>query len=1432
MKLGFPRSQPGSVKPPSEIKPEAVGLPAPLKVPPPEPKPWWIVVVAVGVVGIVVGMVVVSFASGARTFNGAYSIFPLMIIFGVVSMLFGGRFGGGQQMSRGKMDAMRARFMLVLDDLRERVGRAADALDTNYRWYHPPVDTLEAALGGPRMWERSPTGKDSWFGVARVGVGMTALTEAEAVVFSEPQDMPTEIEMEPATGKALQEFVRYQSVCYGTPALISLLVEPGYRLGGERDQALALMRSLLAQLTFSHGPDHLRLIVVTGDEQEWDWVKWLPHAGDPKIEDAAGPVRMVYTSVGDFANAQFDAVFKGRDAFRPRHAAVHEPVSPMPHTVVVADIDDDSGWQQLVGALGVEGVTFFDLRGGVAPCRGGSRMLRIGQDAVVLAVRRDGQTWAAYEEDGLTFFALADQLSREDAERFAMHMARWRLTEAYEIGDVAEDLTIGRPRDILAYWGITDPAHIDFPKLWAQRSDINSPERLRIPFGNRTDTGELVLLDMKDMNQGGDGPHGVLSGTTGSGKTTALRTLITSIFLGHPPENVQVVLADCKGGAGVKPFEGCPHVSHVITDLEKDQGGLMDRFIDALWGEISRRKQICDSVDADDAEHYNIIREKEARKGNTLPPLPALIVVIDEFKELFRIKQSAPEVLDQIGRQGRSYWVHMLMASQDIDSRAEKLLENVGYRMVLRANTAASAAAAGVPAAVNLPREVGVGYLRTGAAEKLLKFKVESLWREYRKRRDTDEQETVVATAGVDYLEPQLFTTAFLPLPEAITSNGDHPGEVAAQVASVDLALDGIAGIDGQADRDGQGSGDGENEDPSTPTVGLVIRDQLRQIDFEPFRLWCPPLDAPLPIDEVVQMYRGKPWTQDYGSPGDLVFPIGIIDRPYKQDQQPQLVNAAGEGANVMVVGGNGSGKTTTLQSLVCSAALTHTPEAVQFYILALGSPALGSLAELPHVGSVAYALDEDGIRRTVAELMELLATRQRSFPQSGVNGVEQFRRRKFGDEPGPIPDDPYGDVFLVIDDFKALTEDTSTIRGREAIVAQISTLILQGRSYGIHVIVSVLRENNLPLNARHAFPSRIELKLAADIDSQNVKAREAAKVPVGRPGRGMVAQNYPREGVEPVGLHTMTARPALSGTPNEVFDSSSVVAAVRRVAAGYNPAPSVRRLPDALSLADLRTLARTTSSGSPLASVLWGMDEFTRPVSLDGPHLLVTGQAKCGRTTLCRTVLSEIARVYAPGADAAVPDPADPRERAQVWLVTPRRELLQELGGDFLQGWAYQPDGIKALMTDLAGRLADRAPAAGLSLEESLAHQWSGPRMFLIIDDAERLGSGAFDSPLDVRAPNGMTMAQLIGAASDVGLHVLYTRSFGTWINGQRADPIIATMVQANAPLLMMDSNPDPGFIIGRFRGHAMPPGRGLLISSSESARYTQVAIPSGGQN
>ncbi|KAA1244818.1 type VII secretion protein EccCa, partial [Mycobacterium simiae] len=694
-KHGFARPTPA---PAPGLAPVSIELPTPLKVPPPEGKPWWSVVLVIGLIGVVAAMVGVTFASGARSFTGAGSLFPIVMVGGLLAMLFTGR-GGAQQLSRTKLDALRARFLLVLDELRVTTSGLADRLDANYRWYHPPPATLEAALGGVRMWERKADGSDAWFGVARVGVGMTDLVEAQAAVFTEPADMPTDIELEPVTGKVLQEFVRYQTVAYGVPALVSLLVEPGYGLRGPRDRVLGLARALICQLVFSHGSDQLRLVVVTADPGEWDWVKWLPHALDPGVQDGAGPARMVYGSVGGFVAAQQDAlVLRGRGEFRVRHGAAKDPITGLPHTLIVCDTDD-ADWELLGDRAGLGGVTFLDVRGGrlVPACGEPKRVLHIGADAVLAAVPRDPVTWDASGER-TRFFAVADQLGRAEAESFAERMARWRLAEAYEAFEVDSGPRLVA-RDILAYYGIDDAADIDFEALWAPRGDINSPQRLRVPIGNRADNQELFFLDLKEQSQQGHGPHGVMAGTTGSGKTMMLRAVIGSLMLGHPPQNLQFLLADLKGGSGVTPFAGAPHVSQIITDLEDDQS-LMGRFVDALQGEIARRKALCAKAGADDATEYNKIRADQlgAGIGDPLPALPALVVVIDEFAELYRMMANdIAEALDQICRQGRAYWIHLLMASQQIDNRAEKLLENMGYRLALQTKTAAAAAAIGVP---------------------------------------------------------------------------------------------------------------------------------------------------------------------------------------------------------------------------------------------------------------------------------------------------------------------------------------------------------------------------------------------------------------------------------------------------------------------------------------------------------------------------------------------------------------------------------------------------------------------------------------------------------------------------------------------------------------------------------------------------------------
>ncbi|KBI73414.1 type VII secretion system ESX-5 FtsK/SpoIIIE family ATPase EccC5 [Mycobacterium tuberculosis] len=1385
MKRGFARPTPE--KPPV-IKPENIVLSTPLSIPPPEGKPWWLIVVGVVVVGLLGGMVAMVFASGSHVFGGIGSIFPLFMMVGIMMMMLRGMGGGQQQMSRPKLDAMRAQFMLMLDMLRETAQESADSMDANYRWFHPAPNTLAAAVGSPRMWERKPDGKDLNFGVVRVGVGMTR----PEVTWGEPQNMPTDIELEPVTGKALQEFGRYQSVVYNLPKMVSLLVEPWYALVGEREQVLGLMRAIICQLAFSHGPDHVQMIVVSSDLDQWDWVKWLPHFGDSRRHDAAGNARMVYTSVREFAAEQAE-LFAGRGSFTPRHAS-SSAQTPTPHTVIIADVDDPQ-WEYVISAEGVDGVTFFDLTGSSMWTDIPERKLQFDKTGVIEALPRDRDTWMVID-DKAWFFALTDQVSIAEAEEFAQKLAQWRLAEAYE--EIGQRVAHIGARDILSYYGIDDPGNIDFDSLWASRTDTMGRSRLRAPFGNRSDNGELLFLDMKSLDEGGDGPHGVMSGTTGSGKSTLVRTVIESLMLSHPPEELQFVLADLKGGSAVKPFAGVPHVSRIITDLEEDQA-LMERFLDALWGEIARRKAICDSAGVDDAKEYNSVRARMRARGQDMAPLPMLVVVIDEFYEWFRIMPTAVDVLDSIGRQGRAYWIHLMMASQTIESRAEKLMENMGYRLVLKARTAGAAQAAGVPNAVNLPAQAGLGYFRK-SLEDIIRFQAEFLWRDYfQPGVSIDGEEAPALVHSIDYIRPQLFTNSFTPLEVSVGGPDIEP--VVAQPNGEVLESDDI-----------EGGEDEDEEGVRTPKVGTVIIDQLRKIKFEPYRLWQPPLTQPVAIDDLVNRFLGRPWHKEYGSACNLVFPIGIIDRPYKHDQPPWTVDTSGPGANVLILGAGGSGKTTALQTLICSAALTHTPQQVQFYCLAYSSTALTTVSRIPHVGEVAGPTDPYGVRRTVAELLALVRERKRSFLECGIASMEMFRRRKFGGEAGPVPDDGFGDVYLVIDNYRALAEEN------EVLIEQVNVIINQGPSFGVHVVVTADRESELRPPVRSGFGSRIELRLAAVEDAKLVRSRFAKDVPV-KPGRGMVAVNYVRLDSDPqAGLHTLVARPALGSTPDNVFECDSVVAAVSRLTSAQ--APPVRRLPARFGVEQVRELAsRDTRQGVGAGGIAWAISELDlAPVYLnfaENSHLMVTGRRECGRTTTLATIMSEIGRLYAPGASSA-PPPAPGRPSAQVWLVDPRRQLLTALGSDYVERFAYNLDGVVAMMGELAAALAGREPPPGLSAEELLSRSWwSGPEIFLIVDDIQQLPPG-FDSPLHKAVP-------FVNRAADVGLHVIVTRTFGGW-SSAGSDPMLRALHQANAPLLVMDADPDEGFIRGKMKGGPLPRGRGLLMAE-DTGVFVQVA-------
>lgn len=253
-----------------------------------------------------------------------------------------------------------------------------------------------------------------------------------------------------------------------------------------------------------------------------------------------------------------------------------------------------------------------------------------------------------------------------------------------------------------------DPTSVP-PALWrpeeAWRARVRG-QRLRAYLGTDL-AGEPLVIDLKQPAEGGVGPHGILVGATGSGKSEVLRALVLSLIATHGPDVLNLVLVDFKGGATFAGLAAVPHVAGVITNLGDDLQ-LVDRMAAALLAEVVRREELLR-----DAGAVASVGELEGRGGDLLPDL---LVVIDEFAELLVARPEVVDVLGQLGRVGRSLGIHLLLASQRLDEgRLRGLDAHLSYRIGLRVQSPGeSRALLGIPDAAALPTRPGEGYLRTG----------------------------------------------------------------------------------------------------------------------------------------------------------------------------------------------------------------------------------------------------------------------------------------------------------------------------------------------------------------------------------------------------------------------------------------------------------------------------------------------------------------------------------------------------------------------------------------------------------------------------------------------------------------------------------------------------------------------------------------------
>jgi S-DNA-T family DNA segregation ATPase FtsK/SpoIIIE len=900
--------------------------------------------------------------------------------------------------------------------------------------YPDTPGVLRAAHQEGALWERRPAHVD--FGHVRLGLGsVPAAAPVQVSTDGGPLATP-----EPGLAEVAHRLVAATRVVPETPVVVPLRSLSSIAVVGDPPAARALAGSWLASLAAFHAPTDLRIIgwVPRYAARAWEWVKWLPHTRDPLAGEGFGRAeRAVTTDVLRFAE-QVEAVAGPRLGQAARRAA--QPGAWVPpggasgmvaeHVVVLVDAyapDADVAATKHLDTLLERGaelavtvVVLVDDPAQVPSTCGARVELAPDGTASYRAAGPDGRA-----ELGVS----ADQLDRAAAERLARWLAPLRLTGADAGADLIDTvrlvdlLGLEHAGQVTPWEQLTVrdlvPGAAEAVMSW--EAPAHDPaELLQTPIGIGAD-GSPLVLDLKDLAAGGMGPHGMLVGATGSGKSELLRSLVIGLAARHDPRLVNLVLVDFKGGAAFADLADLPHTVGLITNLA-DELTLVDRMQAALRGELDRRQQLLrDAGNLDSIRDYHTAQAAAGFPADR-PDLPYLLVIVDEFGELLAAKPEFIDTFVAIGRLGRSMGMHLLLATQRLDEgRIRGLESHLRYRLCLRTFSASeSQAVLGSAAAYELPPLPGLGWLRVDAT--LTRFKGAICSLPYRPPSRTDLDPATVQPFALDAAAPRQDLEVTMAEPES----------GAGRTSELRVIVDTLATAQGP----------------------------------RPRQVWKSPLPEMLALDQLPP-----------APPTRLRSVVGLLDEPDRQRQVPLALELDGAGGHVALVGAPRTGKSTFLRTLVHALTSNRSPDELQIYAIDLGGGSLFDLDGLPHVGAVCGRQEPDAIARLLREVRAVVDERAVAFRAANVASLADLRASQRRAE--LLPDPLAAETFLLIDNVGLLrTEFTELELG----LAELAATSLQ---FGVHLVVSAGRWLDIRPALLDAIGTRLELRLNDPVDSQ-----------------------------------------------------------------------------------------------------------------------------------------------------------------------------------------------------------------------------------------------------------------------------------------------------------------------------------------------------------
>ena len=888
---------------------------------------------------------------------------------------------------------------------------------------YPEPQKLEQIIVNKRrnLWERKR--EDNDFLNVRLGIGTIPL-KIKLNYSSEDFSMSND-NLKEELNKIANNALEIQNA----PVTISLTERNKLVIIGDKYYKESLIKSIIIQLATYHSYDELKLVLLTDDNNcnLWDKIKILPH-----MWSNSHNIRFYGNNADDISKLSFylEQVYMSRkyddsNGERQEQNLTYKNVTPY-YLIIIDNIKKNRNVEIVSKILEDDnniGFGLIILNDGIGnlPNECNDFITAAGEKSAIIKNdlnKNNQQTFIMDNTDELDIPMLCEKLSNIPIK----------------MPTVLDDLkaTVG----FLEMYKVGKIENLNILERWTKNNPVNS---LSVPIGIHSD-GEIFNLDLHEKFHG---PHGLVAGMTGSGKSEFIITYILSMCINFNPEEVSFVLIDYKGGGLTGAFENSvtgiklPHLAGTITNLDTAE---IKRSLSSIDSELKRRQELFNRAKLELNEStIDIYKyQKLYRDGKISTPISHLFIISDEFAEL---KSQQPEFMNELisaARIGRSLGVHLILCTQKPSGIVDdQIWSNSKFKVCLKVQEKSDSMDVIKCADAAALKQVGRFYLQVG-------------YNDYFALGQS-------AYSGVKYI-PR----------DKITKTVDR------NISFIDNIGDTIRSIESSKEVEVASYGE------ELPNILNYIYDMAKSQKIFARKLWLDKIPSEIFVNELMQKYAYKPikW--------DIKPIIGEYDDPSHQ-MQHLLTLDYNNSPNTLIYGADD--KEIMLSSIIYSLIITHGPEEINIYIMDFGTEIFGMFKKAPQVGDIIYVNDSEKLTNLFNTLRTEIEKRKKLFVD--YNGDYNLYIR--------TSDKKIPRYIIIINNYEIFNESY------EEYIDIVSSLTREGERYGISFIITATGVNAVRGKITQNFSNQLCLQFNDPTDYASILGPTHGMIPSNIIGRGLI---------------------------------------------------------------------------------------------------------------------------------------------------------------------------------------------------------------------------------------------------------------------------------------------------------------------------------------